>query len=107
LIPNVQASDEDAVNLSEFPLKLSELMTIPLFAAKLLASSIILALFLLPTVFACSQFNKDVVIPALLVGFGALSFLVAMQWLPIWLFVLLCFLMALLFSDKITGVIGK
>lgn len=107
MIPHVYAADEDAVNLAEFPDRLSEMLTIPQFASEILASSIVLALFILPTVFACSKFKKDVVIPTLFVGILALSFCIALTWLPVWIFVALCFILALLFSDKITGVFGK
>jgi len=108
-IPVVYASDEDVVNLPDFPQKLCDALGMPtnLFAGQLLASSIVLALFLLPTVFACSQFNKDVVIPSLFVGVMSLSFCIALEWLPVWIFVLVAFLIALMFSDKITGVIGE
>lgn len=107
MIPNVYAvEDDDTVNLSEFPLKLSEMMTIPLFAAELLASSIILTLFVLPVVFACSKFGKDVTIPALLVGFGALGFNIAMGWLPYWFLLVLALLVALLFAGSMRGWIG-
>lgn len=106
LIPNVYAADDDAVNLSEFPLRVSEMMTIPLFAAQLLSSSIILCLFLLPTVFACSKFNKDVTIPSLFVGIGALGFCIAMGWLPYWFLLVLCLLVALIFAGGMRGWIG-
>ena len=107
-IPIVYAADEDVVNLPDFPQKLCDALGMPanLFAGRLLASSIVLALFLLPTVFACSRFNKDVVIPSLFVGVMSLSFCIALEWLPVWIFVLVAFLIALMFSDKITGVIG-
>jgi len=107
LIPNVYAADEDVVNLSEFPQELAIALTIPLFAAQLLASSIVLALFILPTTFACSKFERDVVIPTLFVGVLSVSFCIALTWLPVWIFVILTFLIALMFSDKITGVFGK
>jgi len=106
LIPCVYAEDDEAVNLSEFPLKLSEMMTIPLFAAELLASSIIVALFVLPTVFACSKFKKDVTIPTLVVGIGALGFCIAMGWLPYWFLLVLCLLVALIFAGGMRGWIG-
>ena len=108
-IPIVYAADEDVVNLPDFPQKLCDALGMPtnLFAGQLLASSIVLALFLLPTVFACSKFNKDVVIPSLFVGVMSLSFCIALEWLPVWIFVLVAFLIALMFSDKITGVIGE
>jgi len=107
LIPNVYADEEDqTVNLAEFPERLAEMLTIPLFASQLLASSIVLSLFVLPTTFACSKFEKDVVIPTLFVGILSISFCIALTWLPVWIFVILIFLIALMFGDKITGVFG-
>ena len=108
ITPIVYANDEDVVNLPDFPQKLADALGMPdnLFAGKLLASSIVLALFLLPTVFACSKFRKDVNLPSLFMGLTSLSFCVALTWLPVWIFVLLCFLIAVMFGDKITKVMG-
>ena len=104
----VYANDEDVVNLPDFPQKLADALGMPdnLFAGELLACSIVLALFLLPTVFACSKFEKDVMIPSVFMGIMSLSFCVAMGWLPVWLFVLICLVVALVFQDKITGALG-
>jgi len=106
LVPNVYAADEDAVNLSEFPDQLVIALTIPLFAAQILASSIVLSLFLLPTVFACSQFNKDVAIPSVFVGFLALSFCIAVTWLPYWILIIVAILVALMFGNSIKGFVS-
>lgn len=102
LIPCVYADNDEAVSLTDLPAKLSEFLTIPLFPAKLLTSSIILALFVIPTTFACSKFNKDVVIPDLLVGFLALSFCISMGWLPVWIFVIIVLIVAVFFARKLT-----
>lgn len=107
LVPTVYADEEDAVNLAEFPERLSAMLLIPLFSAQLLASTIVLALFILPTTFACSKYDRDVVIPTLFVGILSISFCIALTWLPVWIFVLLIFLVALMFGDRITGVFGK
>lgn len=104
--PIVYANDEDVVNLSEFPDQLATALSIPLFAAQILASSIVLALFLLPTVFACSQFNKDVAIPSVFVGFLSLSFCIAVEWLPYWILIIVSILVALMFGNSIKGLIS-
>jgi len=104
----VYASDEDVVNLPDFPQKLCDALGMPtnLFAGQLLASSIVLSLFLLPTVFACSKFNKDVVIPSLFVGIMALSFCIALDWLEVWLLLIVTLIVALAYMDKIKGMVG-
>ena len=107
-IPVVYASDEDVVNLPDFPQKLCDALGMPtnLFAGQLLASSIVLALFLLPVVFACSRFNKDVMIPSVFVGFLSLSFCIAVGWLPYWLLIMVAILIALMFGSSVRNLIS-
>ena len=104
----VYASDEDVVNLLDFPQKLCDALGMPtkLFAGQLLASSIVLALFLLPTVFACSKFNKAVAIPSVFVGFLSLSFCIALCWLPYWLLIMVAILIGLMFASNFKNLIG-
>jgi len=103
-IPVVYASDEDVVNLPDFPQKLCDALGMPepdkLFAGQLLACSIVLALFILPTTFACSKFGKDVMVPTLFVGVAAAGFCIAMGWMPVWLFAITCLLIALGLATK-------
>lgn len=102
VIPCVYASDDDVVNLPDFPQQLANALGMPtnLFAAQLLASSIILSLFLLPMAFACSKFKKDAFFPCSFVGVTSLSLCVALEWLPVWIFTLLVFLVALLTAAR-------
>lgn len=104
LIPIVYA--DDPVNLSDFPQQLATQLTIPLFAGQILASSIILGLFLLPTVFACSKFERDVIFPSLFMGFLSLSFCIAVGWLPTWLLLIVVLIVVALLSGNLRSWIG-
>jgi len=89
----------------DLPKQLTERLGLPdsgdYFAGKILASCILLALFLLPTLFLCSRFNKDVLFPALFVGFMVLGFCTALGWLPYWFLLVICLLVATMFSGQI------
>jgi len=104
LIPTVYA--DDPVNLSDLPQQLATQLTIPLFAGQILASSIILALFLLPTVFACSKFGKDVIFPSLFMGFLSLSFCIAVGWLPTWILLITVLIVVALLSGQLRNWVG-
>jgi uncharacterized membrane protein (DUF106 family) len=102
-IPLVHAEESEEVDLSQVPNKLAEMLNIPLFAGQLLASLVFMSLFLLPTVFACSKFEKDVFYPTAFVGFMTLGVCIAIGWLPFWILLILCMLVAFMFSGKIKG----
>jgi len=105
LIPQVYADSESDVNLMDLPKQLTERLGLPssgdYFAGKILASCILLALFLLPTLFLCSRFNRDVLFPALFVGFLVLGFCIALGWLPYWFLLVICLIIAFMFSGQI------
>lgn len=101
LIPSVYAQDE--VNLQNFPSRLSVMLTIDMFSARILASMIMLSIFLLPTLFIASAWKRDPLIPALIVGLGSLGLCVALAWFPVWIMVILCLLIAIFGAEKITG----
>jgi len=104
----VYASD-DEVNMMDLPRYLSEKLGLPTggdyFAGRILASGIVLMLFLLPTVFACTKFGKDVVIPSLFAGFLAFGFDVALGWLDWWFLLIICMVVALMFSGQMRNFI--
>ena len=105
LIPQVYADSESDVNLMDLPKQLTERLGLPssgdYFAGKILASCILLALFLLPTLFACSRFGKDALIASLVVGFSVLGFCIALGWLPYWFLLIICLIVAFMFSGQI------
>ena len=90
-------ADADDVNVLDFPKQLSERLTIPLFAAQILASLIIMSFFLLPTLLLTR--GQSVFAP-LVIGIGSVGFCVAIGWFPVWLFVLICMLIALMYAFK-------
>lgn len=111
LIPLVYADEQENVNIMDFPKQLSEKLGLPTggdyFAGKILASVIFMCLPLFPTMIIA---KKDPVIPGLLVGLGMLGFCTALGWMPIWFMLIICMLVALLFSGQIrnwiTGRVG-
>lgn len=108
-IPQVYA-DEENVNLMDLPKQLSERLGLPTsgdyFAGKLLASMILLIIFLFPTLFLCARFNKDVVFPAIFVGLTVLGFCVALGWFPVWSFVLIILLVAIIYANTLANIFG-
>lgn len=100
LVSNVYA--DDGVNLTDLPQQLATQLGIPLFAAQLLTTAIILSLPLLPALrFTRGKTNQFFVM--ILLGFVTLGFCVAMTWLPVWMFVIISLVVALLFSDRLTS----
>jgi len=102
LISGVYADDKN-VNFAELPNQLAERLNISLFAAQILISSIILGIGLFPTLILTRGRNP---LAALLIGMCLLSFCIALGWFPVWIFVLICFLIAVLFAKQITKVLG-
>jgi len=89
------AHAEEEVNLSELPQRLSEMLTIDLFAAQLLLSGLFLMWTIVPTL----MLSKNIVAP-LAIGFVVMSFCVAMTWLPYWILVVVAMIVALMFAGK-------
>ena len=110
LIPQVYADSESDINLMDLPKQLTERLGLPdsgdYFAGRILASLILLIVTLLPTVFACSRFQKDSALPSLIVGLTVLSFCVALGWLPIWAFIIIILLVAMMYGRMLANYIG-
>jgi len=106
LISPVYASEGENPNIMEFPQKLSEAIGIPIFASQILLSSIILLMGLLP----CAIWGKSH-LPALIVGFCLMGFLIAVGWMPYWFLLMITLIVALMFAGKvrefITGKSGE
>jgi len=101
LIPNVYADDEGNFDLAAVPQALATRLNISLFSSEILVSLILCVMFLFPTLLLTRNILAHVI-----VGVAVLSFCVALAWFPVWLFVITCLMIALLFSDKITGIFG-
>lgn len=100
LVSRAYASDGE-VNLSDFPQKLADALSIPLFAGQLLATGIILALFLLPTLLLTKN-----VMAHLMMGFISLAVCLALGWIPYWLFILIAVGEALFFAGAVRDMIS-
>jgi len=106
LISPVYAETE--VNLLTLHEALGEKLGVGTFAGGLIASAILLMMFIMPVALINrSRKGGGGPMAELFIGLTILGVCVAITWFPIWIFVLLCFLVAVMFSDKITGVIGK
>jgi len=96
-----------AVNLFNIPIVLGERLSVGTFAGGLIASSIVLMMTLLPvTIINRSRKGGGGIIAELIIGLAILGVCVAITWFPIWIYVLLCFLVALLFNGEIRGKLG-
>lgn len=99
---------ETEVNLLALHEALGERLGVGTFAGGLIASAILLMMGILPVALINrSRKGGGGPIAELFLGMVILGVCVAITWFPLWIFVLLCFLVALLFSDKITGLMGK
>ena len=97
--PHVYAQNEEEgeVNLLELPNRLSEMLGIPLSAGKLLACTIFTAMFLLPI----AIFSKGNMLLSAIVGLVLLGFFITIGWLDFWFILVICLLIAGLWSGKI------
>ena len=105
LISPVYAETE--INLLTLHEALGERLGVGTFAGGLIASSILLIMGILPVALINrSRKGGGGPIAEIFIGMVILGVCVAITWFPIWIFVLLCFLIALMFSDKLTGLMG-
>ena len=105
LISPVYAESE--INLLTLHEALGERLGVGTFAGGLIASSILLMMGILPVALINRRRNGGGgPIAEIFVGMVLLGVCVAITWFPIWIFVLLCFLIALMFSDELKGTFG-
>jgi len=111
LISPVQGAENyTGLNLTDIPYRVSESLDIDLLAGQLLCSIILMMICILPiTIIARSKHASFV--PELAVTFVTMGFCIAIDWLPVWFFLVLSMLVALMFAGKmrdvITGSAGK
>lgn len=102
-IPSVYAED---VDLSQIPNNLAEKTGIPLFAGQLLCSAIILFMFLLPLTILTRKRGSSW-LAELIVGFIILGVCIALGWLPYWIMLVICLIVAGMYASKMKNVFGK
>lgn len=100
-IPSVYAAEGDNVNFMEFPQYLSNAIGVPLLASQLLISTIFLFAFMLP----CAIWGKTS-LPAIIVGFSLMGFLIAVSWLPYWFLLLISLIVALIYAKEIKDLVA-
>lgn len=97
LILPAYAQDED-INLINLPSQLAEHWGITPFASGLFLSSMLGFAFLIPTMILIKRNSIGIVI----IGFSVMSFCIAVGWLPYWILLLLCLLIASMYASKIS-----
>jgi hypothetical protein len=103
------ASDDETVNLGDFPQKLADALGVSLLVGQLLGSLIFMSLFLLPSILIAGYFGGAgaVLYAILFVGLGSGAICTALGWLPAWLFILMAVIAGLLLAgnarDWMTG----
>ena len=93
------------VNLSEFPTALANQFGISLYAGQILASAIVIAFFVFPTLFLQKKYNFSPII-SLLMGFVVMGFCVALGWLDIFFMLIICLITALMFSGTMRDLLS-
>jgi len=103
----VHADDDETVNLGDFPQKLAEALNVSLFVGQLLASLIFISIFLLPSILIAGYFGGAgaVLYVIIFVGMASSGVCVALGWLPVWIYLVECLLIALLFAGKMRELI--
>ena len=87
--------DDDVVDISKLPNKIAEALHAPLFAGQILASAIPFCIICFPT-FLLTK-NSMAHVSAIILS---LSFSIAIGWLPVWIFLILCLLIGLMFEGR-------
>lgn len=82
------------INLFNMPEGLMQQLNIDLFSAQILASMIVLAVMLFPTLIL----SKGNVVACVIVGVPTMLFTAALGWTPIWVLLVTCVLVGLMFS---------
>ena len=101
----VQADgDSHDINLTDIPIRLAEGLNIDTFSGKILCSIILLLICVLPiSMIVRSKYSSW--IPEIAITLCIMGFCVSIQWLPVWLFLVLCLIIGLMFAGKMRGFI--
>lgn len=105
--PVTPPSSESVVNLADFPQQLAVALTVSLFVGQLLASLIFMSLFLFPAILIAGYWGGagGVLYSIIFVGLGSSGVCVALGWLPVWLYLVMSLLIALMFAGKMRELI--
>jgi len=93
-IPQAHAEEPD-VDIIYIPQQLSDHLNIPLFASEILISLLVLVSIALPL-----SLLKAKGLLIMIIMFPTLGFLIALGFLPVWLFLMTILLTGLMYADK-------
>ena len=99
-MPIVYASDEEAVNILEFPDRLAVMMGIPLFAAQILATGLVTLIFIVIPVLAKN------VMGTVIMGIISLSLCIALTWLSPFILTIVVLMVVVLLGAKMRDWVG-
>ena len=94
------------IDLSEFGTSLGEKLGIGAFAGGLLMGLIFEAVILFPLTMI-SRRKGSGYMAEMIFGLGVFGLNIAMGWWPVWMIIILCFLIALLFGKDIADAVGR
>lgn len=90
--------NQNQINILDIPKRLSEAFGISEYAGKLLASACFTFIFMLPIMI----WARNIYV-MLIVGLICMGFCVAIGWLDVWFILIVCLLIAGLWSGKMRG----
>lgn len=109
IVPALAQNETDytVYNLTALPDQVATHMQIDIFSAGLLCSGVLLLMALIPTTIIARS-KKSSWMPEIAVTLIFLGFEIAIGWLPVFFIVMLCFIVALMFSSRMrTWITGR
>jgi len=94
------------IDFSAIPQNLADKMGIPLFAGQLLCSTILLLMFVLPTALIARKKSASP-IAELMLGLCSLAVCLALGWLPVFLLLVLCLLIGIMYAGAMRDFLSK
>jgi hypothetical protein len=86
------------IDLTQLPTQISNSLGISVFAAKYLAFSLMLVLFLIPCLFIGAKFDLAIIFPCIFVGFAVTCMGVALGWVDYWVLLIITLIEALMLA---------
>lgn len=87
------------INLQDLPTRVAQALGMPVLAGQMLASGVVLIMFLLPLTLLTRR-GRAGWLPEMVVSLVLLGFCIAIGWLPYWFLIIICLLIALMFSGS-------
>lgn len=100
------AKGDEGVDVSEVPERIGNALgmsgTQAEFVGGLIASSLLMAFFILPTLVLTKGKST---IAVLFIGFMSMTICIALTWLPYWILLFLSLIIAIAYGNKIMGLV--